>query len=132
MTQEDRELLIKDLCARLPYGVKEGFSKSNGERKIITLCEFVKGECTEYANCFIDFEWAWWNINAIKPYLRSLSSMTKEEQKEWSGKVLMSPNTVFSDKMDVLYDFCNSHHLDYRRLIEKGLAIEAPDGMYKF
>lgn len=120
MTQEDKELLLRDLCARLPYGVKVygNYRYSNGDK-------IVDDERVEVLNLStLD-----WFINGIeiKPYLRPMSSMTEEEKKDWRGKVLMSPKTVFSDEMDILYDFCNEHHLDYRGMIEKGLAIKVTE-----
>ena len=134
LTARLQEELREDLCARLPYGVKaEGFSKSNGERKIITLCEIVKGGYTEYANCFIDFEGAWWNINAIKPFLRPISSMTEEEKREYTLWQVAVADSVYESpiKAGNFVAWLNKHHFDYRGLIKKGLALEAPEGMYK-
>lgn len=59
----------------------------------------------------------------IKPYLRPMSSMTKEEKKEYNKLLCWrSPKKVF--------DWLNAHHFDYRGLIKKGLALEAPKEMY--
>lgn len=124
MTQEEKELLFQDLSARLPYKPWVWFRENYETNPNFKGCQSqLRLYHLEYIVKDMDI--------TLKPYLRPMSSMTKEERKEWSGEVLMSPDTVFSDKMDVLYDFCNSHHLDYRGLIEKGLANEAPDGMYK-
>lgn len=123
MTQEEKELLFKDLSARLPYKPWVRFRENYETNPNFKGCQSqLRLYHLEYIVKDMDI--------TLKPYLRPISSMTKEERKEWSGKVLMSPDTVFSDKMDVLYDFCNSRHLDYRGLIEKGLALEAPEGMY--
>lgn len=115
----DKQLLLKDLCARLPYGVIVAYKSRENEGHIKL----------GYGNIGYVFEIGrgWWEY--CKPYLRPMSSMTEEERRDWSGKVLLS-KAVFSDKMDVLYDFCNAHHLDYRGLISKSLALPAPDGMY--
>lgn len=130
-----QEELRQDLCARLPYGVKaKGFSKSKGEGKIISLCEIVKDGTAEYANCFIDSEGVWWNINAIKPYLRPISSMTENEKKEyalWQDTLVNSGNSFLIKNRNFMA-WLNKHHLDYNNgLIKMGLAIEAPEDMYK-
>jgi hypothetical protein len=78
----------------------------------------------------------WCDINDCKPYLRPLSSTTEEERAEFykvgglmSHKVETDTYvlTAFSPEA---YDWLNAHHFDYRGLIEKGLALEAPKEMY--
>ena len=121
MKQEDKNLLLKDLCARLPYGIIIHLVEPNEDEELYCLNIPQEGLYTrslEHNNVTTLSP-----IEDIKPYLRPMSSMTEEEKKDWRGKILMSPKIVFSDKMDALYDFCNAHHLDYRGLIEKGLAI---------
>ena len=120
MTQKDKNLLLKDLCARLPYGVKVNykglirplFSVSPTQHYKITLDNAIDGEHNGLEFVRLDDE--------IKPYLRPMSSMTEEEVEEEDNTVMM-----------FLQDFYNSHYLDYRGLIEKGLALKAPEGMYK-
>ena len=124
MTQEEKELLLKDLCARLPYGVicnRLGHNKkllSISPYKVYCL-EFDKGE-------YMPSEY---KVEDIKPYLRPMSSMTEEEEKEY--------DTTFVYYGDCpcytieTFDFLNKKHFDYRGLISKGLALEAPEGMYK-
>lgn len=124
MTQEDKELVLIDLSARLPYKVMVHI-RYNTE----VPCY---GELTpKDIKWFIDSK-----IKEIKPYLRPMSSMTEEEKEEYinikqgecNGCVLTGkgdPNTEF-----LLVDFFNAHHFDYRGLIEKGLALEAPEDMY--
>lgn len=102
MTREEKQLLIKDLCARLPYGVK-------------LLC--ANGEVVTLVNPPIAIQDDRWNF---KPYLRPMSGMTEEEVKEEENTVMM-----------FLADFYYAHYLDFHGLIPKGLALEAPDGMYK-
>jgi hypothetical protein len=114
MTQEEKQLLLKDLCARLPYGVMMKVSHLSHP---IALDEFIL------------FTIKTSNKEGIQgtPYLRPLSSMTMEEQREYIpvGRG-MSP-----DNPSVLADWLNAHHFDYRGLIPMGLALEAPKDMYK-
>ena len=126
MTQEEKQLLLIDLSARLPYGVKFQVEDSN----VYTL---------DAANYFaLQVE----DI-AFKPYLRPMSSMTEEEENEWRGlnvgplfEAIGKPHTRIGDlilRAKSQYeplDWLNAHHFDYRGLIEKGLAFEAPEGMY--
>ena len=69
----------------------------------------------------------------IRPYLRPMSSMTKEEIKDFFTVRRFEYDA--DDKLISKYgndtDWLNAHHFDYRGLIEKGLALEAPEGMYK-
>jgi hypothetical protein len=126
MTKEDKELLLKDLYARLPYNVVVNYTEEDDEK-------------TNF-NCFlapdmikdIKSETAYW---IIKPYLRPMSSMTEEEIKEF---ILISDTVLWlGDKRSTCIlsleqiDWLNEHHFDYRGLIEKELALEAPEGMYK-
>lgn len=127
MKQEDKQLLLQDLCSRLPYKV---MIQSVGENKCLGLMDLV-------------------DIDLLpKPYIRPLSSMTEEEKEEL--KTLFDAEEVTCDSICYLeggtleeylsrisYSFCskvidwlNAHHFDYRGLIERGLAIEAPEGMY--
>ena len=123
MTNEERELLLKDLCARLPYGViihtdyKEVKLDRNhcgiGVLYYEHYSDEAKKDCNyDTTNFSIILSGCYYGDN-IKPYLRSMSSMTEEEKKE-------EDNTVFM----FLQDFYNEYHFDYRGLIEKGLAIE--------
>jgi hypothetical protein len=115
MAQEDKSLLLKDLSSRLPYNVICADSRHGDSR--ITEIDVV--EKTVY--CYDFDEYA--ELDKIKPYLRPMSSMTMEEKKELFQ--LMGGGTDIKR-----IDFYISHHLDYRGLIEKGLALEAPEGMY--
>ena len=105
MKEEEKELLLKDLCARLPYGV------------------MVK---TSYNDAITDKQT--YPIRYIKPYLRSMSSMTKEERNHWKRISIGCPDWDFTARA---LDWLNSRHFDYRGLIEKGLAIEATNDIYK-
>ena len=122
MKQEDRELLLADLCARLPYYPKcemiDELRVVNNEKDssyISTL--FPKHiELFSYHNNF-----------TIKPYLRPLSNITKEEKEELIKNFWGSHTT--KDTFEELSWYL-SKHLDINELIPKCLAIEAPEGMY--
>jgi len=118
MTPEERNLLLKDLCARLFYGVK-----INVNGKEDTLLEL--GVDTGWVNASYD-------IDDVKPYLRPPSSMTEEEVAEFESitEELLEHGTS-EEIWDTVIDWLNAHHFDHRHLIEKGLALEAPEGMYK-
>lgn len=144
MTAEEKQLLFIDICARLPYGVKCRQHKLDSQI------------CTMYPEYLKNIE----DVEKYEPYLRSLSSITKKEKKELllatAGKKSAKYFQVLSDgsiastdaKVQDLYNFVmhwinfdkdtttsyidwlNKHHFDYRGLIEKGLALEAPTNMY--
>ena len=142
MTQEDKELLLKDLNARLPYGVK------------IELTWWVMGEGTGI-NTTLEPDHIEQLLNdedgdtEIKPYLRPMSSMTEEEWEELSyiGHIVPLHDGSFGVDMraycknsqphyrrfsefSTIEDWLNAHHLDHRGLIEKGLANKASEEMY--
>ena len=70
------------------------------------------------------------NIKSIKPYLRPMSSMTDDEKKEYVNFFEDIDGYVYSIDATIEIDWLNAHHFDYRGLIEKGLALPAPEGMY--
>lgn len=113
MTQEDKELLLEDLCAKLPYGVK-GIITYNGDKNIFT----VKG----IFNILFLSDTECCKVEDFKPYLFPLSSMTEEEKLMYEGLMIGTDNISYM--LDVI-DWLNAHHFDYRGLIEKGLAIDA-------
>lgn len=132
MTQEEKTLLLNDLCARLPYGLM-CLCENNCEHFVGTM---LKMDITKFAQLIYIKDndgnsSGWKNYWNIKPYLRPWSSMTEEEKKE--ERELWDIVTKTRNDLHYLYtDFLLTHHLDYRGLIEKGLALEAPKGMYKF
>ena len=133
MIQEDRELLLKDLSARLPYGVKVI------ERSVIiqTLHSLENAGKTWYVNPLHEEHG---NISPLstpieecKPYLRSMESMTEDEQRTLDSMcngVEMVSRLSGLKMFDKAFDWLNAHHFDYRGLIEKGLALESTEGMY--
>ena len=117
MTQEHKELLFKDLCARLPYGIKflrESWNYEwDQELSVIEILEDIDKD--GYIN-----KTKVYNVEDIKPYLFPLSSMTEEQEKEWLY-TLSSDYHITYDTVDWL----NKNHFDYRGLIPMGLAIDA-------
>lgn len=126
MTQEEKQLLLKDLCGRLPYGVKvDHFGVVRELLGVIPPSEIVMVgyDINDYEDSVIE---------DIKPYLRPMSSMTEEEKKELDECYGSEESTISdTEAATKLLDFYNLNHFDYRGLIEKGLALEAPEDMYK-
>lgn len=126
MTQEDKELLFKDLCARLPYNVIcQVEFKENGKynSKVMLLSGIFTDEAyftTKGGSIY---------SNEYKPYLFPLSNMTEEEWEDYQ-KIRMIDwvdgdiNGTFINAGSII-DWLNAHYFDYRGLIEKGLAIDA-------
>lgn len=131
MEQIDKDLLLKDLCARLPYGVifKDEFDENLQE------IHYIKNEDIFSKNYSHLPYW----IETIKPYLRLLSSMTEEEKKELQLIIREETEDIIeqlkSNNCGILegkyhfnalkeFDWLNKHHFDYRGLIDKGLAIK--------
>ena len=119
MTQEYKELLLKDLCARLPYNVIcQVKFKENGKynSKVMLLSSIFTDEAyftTKDGSIY---------SNEYKPYLFPLSSMTEEEKLMYEGLMIGTDNISYM--LDVV-DWLNAHHFDYRGLIEKSLALDA-------
>lgn len=119
MTQEHKELLLKDLCSRLPYRVKISVNNNIESLQGINVLDNV----VEYGSFLSS------NIEEVKPYLFPLSSMTDEQYDQ-----LYIDSRVKNDSIDILdalandmdaIDWLNKNLFDYRGLIEKGLAIDA-------
>lgn len=141
MTLEERQLLLVDISARLPYGVHVHFCNTNIDEK---LTEISLGETITQLR-----HNGKGNQGFILPYLRPMSSLTEEENKTIDnisnkGKGFEEDEDgwircdsihtkwgVYPNGCAKLLDYLNSIHIDYRGLIEKGLALEAPEGMYK-
>ncbi len=129
MTQEDKDLLFRDLCARIPYNVKCYNSKYRPDlaEEIICITVNYNHHCVQLGTYL-------YKLEQVKPYLFPLSSMTKEQEKElkylcdwendrWSGLVVIQ-ESKFCMNTEII-DWLNKNHFDYRGLIEKGLAIDA-------
>jgi hypothetical protein len=129
MTQEQKELLLKDLCARLSYGVKcKYYDCCIGDFGEGTILGFERRDRFEIDGVCI-------RVDDVRPYLFPLSSMT-EEQKEfiknqfcydWDSDDPYSLWTYCIEigAIDALIDVLNKYHIDYRGLIPMGLANDA-------
>lgn len=145
MTKEDKQLLIKDLSARLPYGVIVQYPN------IFLPSEIINDRLREIEYSLIGIDEYSTNINGegieieyVKPYLRPLSSINVEEKckigaiigngfeyKENELVVYREDVIKLSfQKIHELMEFLYQHHIDINNLIPMGLAIEAPEGMY--
>lgn len=119
MTQEEKDLLLKDLCARLPYKVRvniKGFDFNFND----TLTQVYKGAgCSIQVGNNIPY-----GIENVKPYLFPLSSMTDEQKREYQ---YITERWMYDAKYSIgdSIDWLNANYFDYRGLIEKGLAIDA-------
>ena len=142
MTNEEKQLLLKDLCARLPSGVM--YATEYGPRIINDLFIYSNGPVYTDHNIDDDNEEYGIELENIKPYLRPMSSMTQDEElecinqyyRDYVVKTTPIENNGWKTSCATLafyhhIEWLNEHHFDYRGLIEKGLALEAPEGMYK-
>ena len=135
MEKKEKELLLKDLCARLPYNFVYCYCNAPlADGSPIILTPVVISNLMNATDGLV-----------IKPYLRPMLSMTEEERKELeeltggdeisiSGfgiRVLCGGcYGMMWDDCSEIVDWLNAHHFDYRGLICKGLALEAPENMY--
>lgn len=139
MTQEDKNLLLRDLCARLPYGVKikYHYKRENNVIDEVRELSFSDVETLKYNN---EYPQDYWCEIFWKPYIRQMSNMTEDEHNDWfqyyhnaETEELNKSGDYFKAAMsgdNAKYDWLNAHHFDYRGMIEKGLALPAKEGMY--
>lgn len=151
MIQEQKHLLLADLCARLPYGVK---CKVDGISQPMPLCTI---QVEDSNNILLLFDYKINDLpvqvylSEVKPYLRPISAMTEkecddlfkiltinEEEGEYIKindigilRLFCVTGKDFED-LDKALEYCDKHFIDYRGLISKGLALEASENMYKF
>ena len=161
MTQKEKELLLTDLCTRLPYGVM--CDRLGHPKKLLAVSPYKKFQLEFDNGEYIPSDYV---LEDIKPYLRPMSSMTEEDLRNFAvlkfknndiWEINGFPEMKFGFKGFIniqcrnknsgdtsIYqvntrtpletywgiDWLNAHHFDYRGLIEKGLALEAPDEMY--
>jgi hypothetical protein len=116
MKQNEKDLLVKDLCARLPYGVKVEIYKDEPPYKL-------KGY--DGKDFLSDSGWDYL-IEQCKPYLFPISSMTDEQKKEYAH-ILVYTSSVEMIQItgESTYDWLNKNMFDWRGLIPMGLAIDA-------
>ena len=131
MEVKDKALLIKDLSGRLPYGVwvehiRTGMRGHLHDLKVYPLYDKTDDHIYDYI-CSTDFlgDGDYFDIEAFKPLLFQLSSMTEEQSKIYHELIRGMFGTSVLINFEVLEDFFHKNHLDYRGLIEKGLAIDA-------
>lgn len=137
MTQEQKELLIKDLCARLPYGVKVHAKYidtiTDVEVEKVGVLSMVDNDTIIAFTCDDTNCYNYVAIHEVKPYLFPMSSMTEEQKREYRKVCELDTEILSKHPMDetpfpALYnsqDWLDKNHFDYRGLIEKGLAIDA-------
>ena len=136
MTSKDKELLMRDLSCRIPYGV------------IVNVNEVFDSKLTSvnwYDEVSVEDSVSLHHISEVKPYLFSLSSMTDRQEKEiqeivgnpdnafiirktdglelWLNSIDTDP-TIWVDTIFEVQDYLNKNHFDYRNLINKNLAID--------
>lgn len=134
MTQEEKNLLLVDLCARLPYGVICHTEKGDGH--LCSINQTIFG--TEYGININPLKRDYFNDSeteeqVIKPYLRPMSSMTEEEFKEYHSMLIDVDNSGLMNQglITKIVDWLDKKMFDHRNLVPKGLALEALEGMYK-
>ena len=128
MSQEDKELLLKDLCARLPYGVKVKTKDDDDAYRLLSM--HPNKNIAMIGLLFVDtYATSKVHIDEIKPYLRPMSSMTLKELEEYRrfGDHIRDVECKIHIANYKQTDWLNSNHFDYSGLIPKGLAIEVTE-----
>ena len=124
MTQNEKDLLLKDLCARLPYGVICKSVNFKDPAKLVSID--LDGPSHDVFFCTNDGGSMWNDYDDIKPYLFPMSSMTKEQKKEYAHILVMCGNLAYSQLLGMtVEDWLNKNNFDYRGLIPMGLANDA-------
>ena len=134
MEQKDKDLLLQDLCARLPYKVKASYHGAAEECECWDEVEGIVNDYVEIGQYSLPIE-------AVKPYLFPLSSITEEQRYELLAEHSKDTQIVLNIAKEVCVDknsdkrglgithyaegWCNKNHFDYRGLIENGLALDA-------
>ena len=141
MEVKDKALLIKDLSGRLPYGVwvehiRTGMRGHLHDLKVYPLYDKTDDHIYDYI-CSTDFlgDGDYFDIEAFKPLLFPLSSITIEQEKELLkfgvsyGEYALHDDIrglgIMVDEAYIFFEFCYKHHIDFLGLIEMGLAIDA-------
>ena len=120
--QENKELLLKDLCERLPYGVKIHANDTNVDNEKVGVLSMVDNDAVIAFTCDDANTYNYVTIHEVKPYLFPLSSMTEEQKSQYNFYLT---RIVFAYDASLLIDWLNKNHFDYRWLIKKSLALDA-------
>ena len=130
MTQKQKDLLLKDLCARLPYGVKclvnyticnETTDYNDVKSSVVDTITEIDPQTERY---FFRWPCEWFESNEFKPYLFPLSSMTEEQRKEWLSLMIKDSYGILCPTIES-FDYLYKNHIDVRGFISLGLAIDA-------
>lgn len=152
MTQEDKDLVLKDMCSRVPYGLRLWIKTYEGKpdhfinsHNILSSVNYTRASSPQISinGGLYDIEGPEYSCGEqyIKPYLRPMSSMTEDERKEFVATqheevIEQYPHSAAPSEIKILsyttktFDWLNANHFDYHGLILKGLALKAPEGMY--
>ena len=126
MTLEEKDLLLKDLCARLPYGIKV-----NCNDKVYNFAGIHSFNICVLSDDNENNAFTTAGLKYIKPYLFPLSSMTDEQEKELEEldpefyTIINDNGTIECVMNNKTFDWFHKHHFDWRGLIPKGLAKDA-------
>lgn len=130
MTYKDNELLLKDLTARLPYGVKVCIKLPDHQKKTFVEQIGELNAITRYGEYLVSskgIDYRSFNLD-IKPYLRPMSSMTPDEMFKYDELSYFHTRGLTFNVNEI--DWLNENMFDYRGLIPKGIALKAPADMY--
>jgi hypothetical protein len=128
LTLKDKQLLLSDLCARVPYGVKAQVL-NYVEPQVVTSVKFNMMDCTIERDSVIKHVFTG-NDQYVKPYLRSMSSMTEDELLKLESFKMRAINSINLQNSVNYVKWLIEKHFDYQGLIPKGLALEATPDMY--
>lgn len=139
MTQEDKDLVLKDMCSRVPYGLRLWIKTYEGKpdhfinsHNILSSVNYTKASSPQISinGGLYDIEGPEYSCGEqyIKPYLRPMSNMTNDEKETYESFII----GIAKDETGALEltDWLNENKFDYRGLIPMGLALKAPEGMY--
>lgn len=128
MKPEYKKILLNDLSARLPYKVKVQIPDKHGGYTAVI-------ESIDIDGCITDSEGECLEVEKVKPYLFPISGMTEEQKEVYKFIVnYISPEDtqnwaegefIYVDNVSILVHFYHKHHIDFRGLIEKSLALDA-------
>lgn len=131
MTQEDKKLLLKDLCARLPYGIKVQYIDKYGHSHIGKLVsiniDYVEEVIIHWEDDYtFEEDVAYLLLEEVKPFLRPMSSQTSKEKEELNN---ILEYQYYSDDscMCESTDWLNENMFDFRGLIPKGHALNTEE-----